>query len=72
MIRFKGIRPNNETVPVYSLSLYNSDQNKRFIMKNSIGWEILVLTVLGTQNTPQEDADGKHNLRNATTLRNYG
>ena len=33
----KGIKPNYETVSVYSLPLYNLEQNKIFSMNNSIG-----------------------------------
>ena len=30
MISAKGIKPNDKTLPMYSLSLYNFDQNIRF------------------------------------------
>ena len=36
MTSSKGIKPNDETVSVYSLSLYNLEQNKIFSITNSI------------------------------------
>ena len=42
MISAKAIKPNNETMSVYSLTLYNFEKNKSFSMNNSIGWSYLV------------------------------
>ena len=42
-----GIKPNNETVLVYSPPLYNLEKNKSFSMDNSIGWTLSVLLTWG-------------------------
>ena len=47
MISVKGIKPNDETVSVCSLSLYNFDQNKSFNINNSIVCMDVVLSVQG-------------------------
>ena len=47
MISAKGIKPNDETVSVYSLLLYNFGQNKSFNKEYSIGWMNLILSVQG-------------------------
>ena len=55
MISGKGIKPNNEILPLYSLSLYNFDQNKSFNMDHSLGWLNLVLLVCEwSKHTPGE------------------
>ena len=55
------IKPNNETMLVYSLPLYNLEQNKSFNMTNSIGWMLLVLLLWGAENTSRGSTDGKNN-----------
>ena len=60
MISAKGIKPNDKTVSVYSLSMYNFDQNKSFNKEYSIGWTYLVLLVLEVLKTqPRRGTDGK-------------
>ena len=55
MISAKGIKLNDKTVSVYSLSLYNFDQNKSFIRGYPIQWMNLVLSVWGhSKHTPGE------------------
>ena len=61
MISAEGIKPNGETVLVYSLSLYNFDQNKSFNVDNY--WMDKCSTInLGVLKThPRGGADGKNN-----------
>ena len=58
-ISAKGIKPNNETVSVYSLPLYNLQQNKSFSIHNTIGWMFLVLSPWGAQTPTRGGADRK-------------
>ena len=61
MTSAKGIKPNDKTVPVHSLSLLNFDLNKNFSMTShwmdefsTIGTEVL-------KTHPNGGADGKNN-----------
>ena len=58
-ISAKGIKPNNETVSLYSLPLYNLEQNKSLSMNSAIGGMLLVLLPWGAQNTSRGDTDEK-------------
>ena len=59
MISAKGIKLNDKTVSVYSLPLYNLEQNKSFSRNNSIGWMLSVLLPPVVFKTPQGGADEK-------------
>ena len=60
MISAEGIKPNDETASVYSLPLYNLEQNKNFSMNNYKMNAFSIITPGVLKTPPRGDTDGKH------------